>query len=513
MVTVKASFVPHTHDYSFTANGMELTAECKNTDGAHVGSIKAALTLIPPEAPIYDGTTKTASVSGTIPDIVTPAIVYRQDGTDLGGAPVNAGTYTAEITLGGATASAGFTIAAKAVTVTADDKSKKPGEPDPDLTATVEGTIGSDTVTYTLRRAEGEEPGTYAVTVAGEVSQGNYSVSFVNGTFTISPKELRTEQPPLTEVPEGLKEIGISSVSEIEQNLLLKLEVNGEPAEIEQTVFIDVVLEVSFDGGTTWEIATPDNFPKGGMEVRLDYPEGTGKDTHEFSVSHMFTVGEKAGQVEYPDVTARDDGLFVWLTGLSLVAIAWRETNTPGPERPGIDFFRLHGDCELPVTGFSALRPTVLPEQPKDLRYEPVRMHLMLPMQDRDIELVTMPWKGNSWAAAWLGSDAGILEGSALPGEGVSVIAGHNTLNDTDYGPFALLAALDIGDVLFVRRSDGELLRFTVYANEKIGAGDADALQKSALAYENTLTLLTCEDELPEGGYASRRIVSAKYIN
>ena len=35
-----------------------------------------------------------------------------------------------------------------------------------------------------------------------------------------------------------------------------------------------------------------------GLEVRLDYPEGTGKATHEFSVSHMFTVGEKAGQVE-----------------------------------------------------------------------------------------------------------------------------------------------------------------------------------------------------------------------
>jgi LPXTG-site transpeptidase (sortase) family protein len=183
----------------------------------------------------------------------------------------------------------------------------------------------------------------------------------------------------------------------------------------------------------------------------------------------------------------------------------------PEPERPGIDFFLLRRDCELPATGFSSLRPTVLPEQPKDLRYEPVRMHLMLPMLDRDVELVTMPREGNSWAAAWLGSDAGILEGSALPGEGVSVIAGHNTLNDTDYGPFALLAALDIGDVLYVRRSDGELLRFTVYLNEKIGAGDADALQKSALVYENTLTLLTCEDALPEGGYASRRIVSAKY--
>ena len=92
------------------------------------------------------------------------------------------------------------TVAPKAVTVRADDKSKKPGEPDPELTVTVEGTVGSDIVEYTtLSRAEGEEPGTYAITAAGETSQGNYSVSFVNGTFTILAKE--TAQ--IKTLPEG----------------------------------------------------------------------------------------------------------------------------------------------------------------------------------------------------------------------------------------------------------------------------------------------------------------------
>ena len=141
-------------------------------------------------------------------------------------------------------------------------------------------------------------------------------------------KIIDTDQPALTEVPKELQE-KYTSVSALQNALIFELKVNGEPARIEQTVFVDVVLKVSFDGGEHWEIATPDNFPAGGMEVRLDYPEGTGKDTHQFSVSHMFTVGEKAGQMEYPKVDAKDDGLYVWLTGLSPVAIAWREIEKP----------------------------------------------------------------------------------------------------------------------------------------------------------------------------------------
>ena len=37
-----------------------------------------------------------------------------------------------------------------------------------------------------------------------------------------------------------------------------------------------------------------------------------------------------------------------------------------------------------------------------------------------------------------------------------------------------------------------------------------DILAEIAAMYENSLTLITCEDEMPEGGYASRRIVAAR---
>ena len=72
------------------------------------------------------------------------------------------------------------------VTVTANDKTKTYGEADPQLTATVEGLLGTDTVAYTLGRAAGEDVGTYAITPAGEKEQGYYNVTYVPGTLTIT---------------------------------------------------------------------------------------------------------------------------------------------------------------------------------------------------------------------------------------------------------------------------------------------------------------------------------------
>ena len=75
----------------------------------------------------------------------------------------------------------------KAVTVTADNKSKTYGASDPTLTATITGRVStSDTITYSLTRASGSNVGTYTITASGTASQGNYTVSFVNGTFTIN---------------------------------------------------------------------------------------------------------------------------------------------------------------------------------------------------------------------------------------------------------------------------------------------------------------------------------------
>ena len=81
-------------------------------------------------------------------------------------------------------------VTRKAVTVTADNKSKLFGETDPKLTATVAGTLGDDKVDYTLSRKDGEAAGKYEITVKGDKLQGNYTVTYVAGTLTITSQSI-----------------------------------------------------------------------------------------------------------------------------------------------------------------------------------------------------------------------------------------------------------------------------------------------------------------------------------
>ena len=83
-----------------------------------------------------------------------------------------------------------YKITPKSVTVTADDKTKVFGETDPKLTATVDGTLGNDTVDYKLSRKTGEAVGKYEITVKGDKLQGNYSVTYVAGTLTITSQSI-----------------------------------------------------------------------------------------------------------------------------------------------------------------------------------------------------------------------------------------------------------------------------------------------------------------------------------
>ena len=81
-------------------------------------------------------------------------------------------------------------VTRKAVTVTADNKSKVFGEKDPELTATVAGTLGDDTVDYKLSREDGEDVGTYTITPSGKAEQTNYKVTYATGTLTITSQSI-----------------------------------------------------------------------------------------------------------------------------------------------------------------------------------------------------------------------------------------------------------------------------------------------------------------------------------
>ena len=83
-----------------------------------------------------------------------------------------------------------YKITPKSVTVTAEDKTKVFGETDPKFTAKVVGTLGNDTVEYTLSRETGEAAGKYEITVKGDKLQGNYTVTYVAGKLTITSQSI-----------------------------------------------------------------------------------------------------------------------------------------------------------------------------------------------------------------------------------------------------------------------------------------------------------------------------------
>ncbi|WP_292143913.1 InlB B-repeat-containing protein [Butyrivibrio sp.] len=89
--------------------------------------------------------------------------------------------------------------------VTADSASKVEGATDPTLTAAVSTTNSAllteaqNTVQYAVARATGETAGDYAITVTGDVYQGNFKVDYVNNTFTITAA---TPAPTPTPTPD-----------------------------------------------------------------------------------------------------------------------------------------------------------------------------------------------------------------------------------------------------------------------------------------------------------------------
>lgn len=83
-----------------------------------------------------------------------------------------------------------LTINKRAITVTADAKSKTYGDADPSFTYTVtSGSLKSgDSFTGTLSRASGTNAGTYAITIGTLAINSNYAITFVSKNLTIDKR-------------------------------------------------------------------------------------------------------------------------------------------------------------------------------------------------------------------------------------------------------------------------------------------------------------------------------------
>ncbi|SDJ33620.1 filamentous hemagglutinin family N-terminal domain-containing protein [Pseudomonas delhiensis] len=111
--------------------------------------------------------------------------------------------------------------------VTADDKSKAQGQPDPRLTYSVSGLKNGDRADVargSLARAPGEEPGAYAIGQGQAFDAGaNYSVVFRDGTLSISgplaePEVPRRAIPMDAQAPGNVRCTALESPSAVSAN-------------------------------------------------------------------------------------------------------------------------------------------------------------------------------------------------------------------------------------------------------------------------------------------------------
>ena len=105
----------HEHAWGYTRSddGATITAVCGNADGLCGNPNGGSVTINKPAHTTYgDGYEAAATMTSTLDSSITaPAtITYTKGGTSLGAAPADAGTYTASITLGDATASVTYEI-------------------------------------------------------------------------------------------------------------------------------------------------------------------------------------------------------------------------------------------------------------------------------------------------------------------------------------------------------------------------------------------------------------------
>ncbi|MBQ7707579.1 MAG: InlB B-repeat-containing protein, partial [Lachnospiraceae bacterium] len=195
----------HSHEWTYTSSGAVITATCGNSDTGHSGELTSTLTIVAPTLNVYGGTgSAEATITGSIDGVTNPDIVYMSGDTVLSGAPTDAGTYTANITLGEATATVEYTIAPAALTGVNVEQSGTltyTGEAQTPVVTTSATAVDGQSITFTYSLTQdgtyGDMPTVINVNDCGTIyykaSAPNHGD--VTGSFTVSMNKADKEAP------------------------------------------------------------------------------------------------------------------------------------------------------------------------------------------------------------------------------------------------------------------------------------------------------------------------------
>ena len=238
------------------------------TDNSDVATVTHVLNptitlTIPDGGYTYDKTEKEPEVSLKDGETTISSSEYQVSYNDN----INAGN-TATVTISDAEGgeyivygSTTFTIAPKALTVTADAKSKGYGDTDPELTYTATELVEGDVLEGTLSRAEGENVGTYAIS-QGTLANSNYSINFTGADLTITPKSLGTGGAPAENITIDVDNDGNNYIVTVKQGEITLIQGTdytwtGSGDEFEYTVTVTGIGNYSGTAQATYVAATP----------------------------------------------------------------------------------------------------------------------------------------------------------------------------------------------------------------------------------------------------------------
>src|SRR5205823_4539891 len=160
---------------TITARDLTVTADAKSKI---YGDADPALTYT--HGTLYNGDTNSV-FTGTL---------SRASGESIGTYAITQGTLSAGSNYNIIFTGANLTIDPRAVTVTADAKSKTYGNADPALTYQItSGSLAfSDSFSGALIRVAGENVGTYAIVQGTLALSTNYTLTYVGANLTIDPR-------------------------------------------------------------------------------------------------------------------------------------------------------------------------------------------------------------------------------------------------------------------------------------------------------------------------------------
>lgn len=147
--------------------------------------------------------------------------------------------------------------------------------------------------------------------------------------------DYKTSNDALDIVPEGVASL-FSGIEELKGALYTGTAAKFADILKENMVYYDVQLFVSLDGEQSWQAAVPGNFPSGGIEVTLPYPDGTDSKNYDFVVAHMLTRamnGKTPGEIEFPDIQETEYGITFRVYSLSPISVGWKKVASG--ENPG----------------------------------------------------------------------------------------------------------------------------------------------------------------------------------